>query len=452
MVSLVAGGVIAALAFTGANYGGRYLDRLVSGDKNAESNAERKRHDLALEKYQRDVEAWNKKRQAYRDWLDKNYQDKMQADKNFENTDYAFKLYAKAHPTVALKKPDFNNYYQPSKKQKDNTVENRTPTIGFEEKIYSNADCGLFDSVLMAYNWHFNLRTSPDDWWFCVIRRVALSIDENSKNEAVRKRFVEHEGKKELTVVDVSVENIYDVDYPYFFDSMSTLVSRNVKIPEYVDCVTANFTTSTPVKKIVSQITMMSSVQEYFEYNMCIGCGIPAIEMTGTERDWRQLLSKLKDLRSLLQPIEKELGLKEKWWALVQKVFTNLLQTYLGRPDKAWWGHILTYNSQNGSGRAFSMNDDPSGYSGWIVELLEGKVGLEVGQFNSGIVTIPLTITSPDGMSDKAALVSGMVGYTVHGGIGNKRVSIEPFQGWSLLLNKDSPFRQRKPKNRRKEF
>ena len=33
----------------------------------------------------------------------------------------------------------------------------------------------------------------------------------------------------------------------------------------------------------------MKSVQEYFEYKMGFECGIPAIEMKGTEEDWKNL-------------------------------------------------------------------------------------------------------------------------------------------------------------------
>ena len=74
-------------------------------------------------------------------------------------------------------------------------VGDRTATLGSEESIYSNnADCGLFASVVTAYNKHWKLRTSPDDWWFVVARRVAIAIDKNSKKDAVRKMFVDHEG------------------------------------------------------------------------------------------------------------------------------------------------------------------------------------------------------------------------------------------------------------------
>ena len=120
MVSVVIGSVIAALAFTGAQYGGRAIDRLIHGDPQSELAAERKRHDLAMENYENQVKAWNQRRQAYQDWLNKNYKDKMQADKNFENTDYAFKLYAQTHPSFYGKKPEF--HYTPSNRQKNSEL------------------------------------------------------------------------------------------------------------------------------------------------------------------------------------------------------------------------------------------------------------------------------------------------------------------------------------------
>ncbi len=67
--------------------------------------------------------------------------------------------------------------------------------LGSTESIYSLGNCGLFSAVLTAYNNHWKLRTSPDDWWFSVIRRVACAIDRNAKEESVRKMFVDHEGK-----------------------------------------------------------------------------------------------------------------------------------------------------------------------------------------------------------------------------------------------------------------
>ena len=61
-------------------------------------------------------------------------------------------------------------------------------------------------------------------------------------------------------------DNIYDVDYTYFFNEMSKEISKNIKVPSYVDVISADFSSTTPVQKIVSQITVMSSLQEFFEY------------------------------------------------------------------------------------------------------------------------------------------------------------------------------------------
>lgn len=303
--------------------------------------------------------------------------------------------------------------------------------IGSEEMVYPG-DCGLFSTILTAYNHHWTLRTSPDDWWFCVIRRVARAIEKNAKKDSVRRVFVDHEGKKEIEV-KVPENTIYTVDYSWFFDEMAKGIRKNVKVPEFVDGITADFSTTTPVQKVVSQITLMRSVQEYFKYTMETMCGIPALEMLGTEDDWKKLKSKLKVLRTLLEPIENDLGLQTEWWNVVEKVFDNLMATYCENPDKKWWSHIISYKREFGSGC-------PE-YQGWITEFLEGtnKV-LKIGQLSGGLVSVPLELKNPYGLQDTAKLVAGMAGFTMH----NKdtaRVSVQPYQGWCLLLKEDSPFR-----------
>ena len=224
--------------------------------------------------------------------------------------------------------------------------------VGSKETIYSIGNCGLFAAVLTAYNNHWKLRTSPDDWWFCVIKRVACAIDRNAKKETVRKMFVDHEGKKTIEV-EVPDASIYTDDYSCFFDQISKGIQENIKVPEFVDGMTADFSTTTAVQKIVSQITMMTSVQEYFRFKRKCGCGIPAVEMLGTEDDWSKLKSKLKVLRTLLEPIENDLDLPSEWWDVVEKVFSNLLATYQGSPVSEWWSHIMSYENVYASGVYF---------------------------------------------------------------------------------------------------
>jgi hypothetical protein len=114
---MIGGAILNATAFIG----GSSLAKVLGGQSESERIAEQKRHDLALEKYQSDVAAWQKEQKQYRNWLDENYRNKMIADKNFEDTDYAFKLYSQTHPNISLRsKPVFN--YTPSKKQKNSEL------------------------------------------------------------------------------------------------------------------------------------------------------------------------------------------------------------------------------------------------------------------------------------------------------------------------------------------
>ena len=245
-------------------------------------------------------------------------------------------------------------------RKKDHTSAPRPTKIvsalGSDEEVYSaGADCGMFAAIFTAYSFHYRLRTSPDDWWFCVIKRVARAIDQNSSKASVRNMFVDHEGKKTITV-QVDDPTIYTVDYNFLFDQITKQIKENLKVPEFVDGVTADFGTTSAVQKIVSQITLMYSVNQYCNFRIMTLCGIPAVEMLGSEDDWMKLSSKLKVLRALLEPIESDLGLSSKWWDLVQKVFWNLQTTYRGNPDEDWWSHIMSYEESYGSGMYCSIN------------------------------------------------------------------------------------------------
>ncbi|EDO40178.1 predicted protein, partial [Nematostella vectensis] len=66
---------------------------------------------------------------------------------------------------------------------------------------------------------------------------------------------------------------------------MSQQIDENIKVPGYVETVTADFSSTTAVQKVVSQVTLMSSVQEFFDFECMLMCGIPAIEMLGSVQD-----------------------------------------------------------------------------------------------------------------------------------------------------------------------
>ena len=114
---MIGGAVLNAAAFTGGNY----LARYIAGDNGKAALEEEIRHDKALEAYNKDMEKYTQERTQLLDWIETNREIKAQADQNFTNTDYAFKLYNQAHPDYKLSmptKPKFSDIYQPSELQK----------------------------------------------------------------------------------------------------------------------------------------------------------------------------------------------------------------------------------------------------------------------------------------------------------------------------------------------
>jgi len=115
---MVGGAVVNGLAFTGGNY----LFSLV-GDKSAEAEKERKRHDLAIEELQRAQVKYQHKRQLRLDYLNQQLQAEQHSAQVFEDVDVAMREYwlvtggneskLKAVPEDG-KAQELSDYYSPS--------------------------------------------------------------------------------------------------------------------------------------------------------------------------------------------------------------------------------------------------------------------------------------------------------------------------------------------------
>ena len=114
---MIGGAILNATTFVG----GSYLAKYMSGD---DLGAERKRHDLALEKYDRDYQTWQKSRQRVMDWYSTRRDEQDIAARDLSNTDEALKLYNKVHSQeiVVGNEPNFGNYYKPSSSQKTGEI------------------------------------------------------------------------------------------------------------------------------------------------------------------------------------------------------------------------------------------------------------------------------------------------------------------------------------------
>ena len=114
---MIGGAIINATNFVGGSYLAKYL----SGS--SDSDEEKKRHDLAVEKYQKEYEEYEENRAKLNYWIMTNDRIKDEAKENFKNTDYALKLYNKIHQDdLSLREPQFSDFYQPSAQQKQGEI------------------------------------------------------------------------------------------------------------------------------------------------------------------------------------------------------------------------------------------------------------------------------------------------------------------------------------------
>ena len=143
---------------------------------------------------------------------------------------------------------------------------------------------------------------------------------------------------------------------------MISQISANINKPTYTDLMESDFSKSTSVDRIVTNIMLMFSFQEYFDYRVKLTCGIPGVVMEGPEEDWQNLVEKLRNVEMFLEPLEEVLQLGD-WFSSATAVLTNLLDTRRGNPDRDWWSRIMDIHQSFGSGggifeRNFDENDD----------------------------------------------------------------------------------------------
>lgn len=332
-----------------------------------------------------------------------------------------------------------------------------TPAIGTRETIYAtDKDTGLFGTVFDAWSNHWDLKTSPEDWWMPVITKVATAINDNADRQGVRNLFVNGRQTKERLVVNMPSFSIYDTDYSSLFDGFSTAINGSIGVPGYVETITSAFSTTSPTMRISSQITTMKGFQKYFDYEMGIcGCGIHGLEMLGAEEDWILLKTKLAALRSHLAPIERDLRL-DGFFEVADEVFKNLHLTFVAKKKnkkmQKWWSNVLIQGKDYEYGPSGMRKTEVDAYNGWLVEFLIGNRGaglkakeLARGEYAkelSGLTSCMVHVVDRvRDIKDDSIVVAGMLGYSIHPAVEGRPTTLQPAHGWCMLLPPSSALR-----------
>lgn len=204
----------------------------------------------------------------------------------------------------------------------------------------------LAQAAYFAFYEHHPLVLSPDAVWLTLAQGFALHVNLNA--EALRERFVRHEGKKTLTVV----HDGWRLGTPYPHETIVADFSEQLKreLGKTRDLIVCDFSTTTLVERVASEIVLMDAFQAYFKYLALGGCGIPEVILLGTPADWRSIRTRAQ--------VFSEYGL-ERWTDALLPVLDEIVRTAEGHVDRAFWQSCFRY--QGGSG--------PDLMTGWMVTL-----------------------------------------------------------------------------------
>ena len=226
-------------------------------------------------------------------------------------------------------------------------LETRAPAVGVEAMsplpdgavMVFSANNMLVEAVHKAFYRHHPLRLSPDVIWLTIAQGLAAHVARNS--EELRHLFVSHAGKKVLTVERADfVKGSPHNDWAGVFPEFSAQITEH--IGEATRALIENdFSTTTPVDRICSHITLMDTVQSYLEYRMLCGCGLPCVELTGTAADWRSIRKRAAAFDTF--------GLS--WWL---KPLLPVLDQFVaaaeghGQDNRAFWNSMCNLRGASG--------------------------------------------------------------------------------------------------------
>ncbi|AKF11778.1 DUF4419 domain-containing protein [Sandaracinus amylolyticus] len=204
-----------------------------------------------------------------------------------------------------------------------------------------------------AFDEHRPLELSPDAVWLCIAQGFATHVQTHARE--LRAELVAREGRETIIVRrDDFVLGSPRNPWPDVFAAMSAQVAA--RTGELHALVVSDFSTTDPVSRAASEITLLAAMQPFFGYQVHTRCGIPAITLTGTPDDWRAIERRAAALSRF----------DLSWWTdALAPVLAHFTRASQGDVDVAFWQSFYKLSDGSGGPRI----------TGWVNVLLPYLVG-----------------------------------------------------------------------------
>ena len=303
-----------------------------------------------------------------------------------------------------------------------------------EQEIFNEGKTSLIQGLIAAYKNHYPITISPDMIWILIMQGFSRFMEKYEN--LVRERFVNFTGKKDLKLERLQYspynasKEVWDGIIKEFVQKIGNNVGKEV-----VDNLECDFSTTSAVAKVTSQVCIMSAMKQYFTYRVLMaGCGISSITLEGSIKDWEKIKSKLEFLST------KAL----KWWTkhlipIIDNIITTkkYYSTYgqLNQELIDFWKGMIRLK---GKGDLY----DPHMINGWIVKFIPNLRGEKPTIYEElletnvpdQIISCPMEITwlSMQGkrVDFSCSLFSGFYGMVQD----KKTFNVKPVIGYAIVV------------------
>lgn len=270
------------------------------------------------------------------------------------------------------------------------------------------------EAVRIAYGHHYPLVITPDIIWYLITCGVCKYMNDNA--EELRDKFVDHEGKKNI---NIEILSDWNEAVEKFCKEIQNQTKTNV-----ANLIINDFSTTTKCSKLVSQIVMMDSFKEYFKYRARCVCGIPEIQIKGTQNDWLRLREKMRNLL-------KEFPELKNWSAKLEIILEHFINAYDNKVDYDFWSQIYLLDSFKNQFPSYGRSTEIKVINGWMIYLflyvgnrlnrhvlsednkilnLSPKEDYEIENFKHFLNKAPFMVTERNSLPRKCSLAGGLIG------------------------------------------
>lgn len=226
-----------------------------------------------------------------------------------------------------------------------------------QEMLFVNVDADslvdygfhpFFYGMYEAYAHHRPFVLSPDMIWLLISQGFSHHI--NAYPEKYRDRLVDFSDKMSLVVIsDLPLELArWDSLIPQFAEQIKENTKGNI-----AEMLIADFSTTTEYERIASEITLMETTKNFFEFVVIsFICGIPEVTLKGTTADWQKVYDRTFQLRSF----------DLDWWVdELQPILFQFVEASKGNVDVDFWRNMFKWHT-------LEIYGNPNLIDGWIVK------------------------------------------------------------------------------------